>query len=124
MSRPGDLVAPDERGLACASGGFHVDPWEPVPLAIVTHAHADHARPGSARYVTAQDGVDILRARLGPEARIDGLAHGEALKLGDTRVSLHPSGHVRGACQVLVERAGERWLVTGDYKRDPDPTCE
>ena len=43
--------------------------------------------------------------------------------LGDTRVSFHPAGHILGSSQVRVERAGEVWVVSGDYKRQADPTC-
>jgi putative mRNA 3-end processing factor len=38
-------------------------------------------------------------------------------------VSLHPAGHVLGSAQVRVEAEGAVWIVTGDYKRAPDPTC-
>jgi len=30
---------------------------------------------------------------------------------------------VLGSAQILLEHAGERVVVTGDYKRRPDPTC-
>ncbi|MFW5634959.1 MAG: ligase-associated DNA damage response exonuclease, partial [Erythrobacter sp.] len=34
-----------------------------------------------------------------------------------------PAGHVLGSAQILLEHAGERVVITGDYKRRPDPTC-
>jgi putative mRNA 3-end processing factor len=113
------------RGLACAPGGFHVDPWEPVPLAVITHAHADHARPGSGAYLCAEPGVALLRRRLGADAVIRGVPCGERVALGDrgTIVSFHPAGHILGSTQVRVEHEGQVWVVTGDYKRQPDPTC-
>jgi putative mRNA 3-end processing factor len=118
-----DLVAISPAGLQCAAGGFHVDPWEPVERAVVTHAHADHARPGSAAYLCAEPGVPLLRHRLGPEAEIRGVPYGDRLRLGDAVVSLHPSGHVLGAAQVRIEAGGQVWVVSGDLKRAPDPTC-
>ena len=116
------LIATPE-GLACPRGGFHIDPVAPVDLAIVTHAHADHARPGSRRYVCAAPGAAVLRRRLGPDALIEAWPHGEAHRFGDVEVSLHPAGHVLGAAQVRVSDAHETWVVSGDYKRDADPTC-
>lgn len=108
-------------GLFCPVGGFHVDPWAPVERAIITHAHSDHARPGSASYLTAAEGVEVLRTRL-PGASIEGVPHGEFRDLGGVRVSLHPAGHVLGSAQVRIEHRGEVWVVSGDYKLDPDPT--
>ena len=110
-------------GLYCPAGDFHIDPWRPVPRAVLTHAHADHARAGSARYVAATPGVPLLRARLGADAVIEARAYGESFQLGGATVSLHPAGHILGSAQVRVAVDGEVWVVTGDYKRDPDPTC-
>lgn len=110
-------------GLYCAAGDFYVDPWQPVERAVLTHAHADHARRGSVRYLVAAEGLAIMRYRLGPEARLQTLAYGESLAVNGVRVSLHPAGHILGSAQVRVEHEGEIWVVSGDYKREPDPTC-
>ena len=120
----GELVAPTSRGLYCAAGDFYIDPWQPVERAVITHAHGDHARPGSAAYLAAKRGLPVLQTRLGPEARIEGLAYGEVRDMGGVRISLHPAGHVLGSSQVRIEHGGEVWVVSGDYKLDPDPTCE
>ena len=119
-----NLVEPTSRGLYCSAGDFYIDPWSPVDRAIVTHAHGDHARPGSAHYLSAACGFPVLRTRLGPEAVIEGAAYGEERVINGVRVSLHPAGHVLGSSQVRIEHAGEVWVVSGDYKLDPDPTCE
>lgn len=110
-------------GLFCAAGAFHVDPPGAVDLAIVTHAHGDHARPGATRYVCATPGLPLLRQRLGPDAVIEGWAYGETHRLGDVDVSLHPAGHVLGSAQVRIADGRETWVVSGDYKRQDDPTC-
>lgn len=122
--RTDDLVAITPAGLHCAPGGFHVDPWGPAELALITHAHADHARPGAARYLCAEACAPLLRHRLGPEASVQGVPYGERLTLGSAMVSLHPAGHVLGSAQVRIEERGRVWVVSGDYKRAPDPTCE
>jgi len=112
-----------ENGLYCPSGDFHIDPWGPVDRAVITHAHSDHAQPGSKRYLTAQPGQQLLRARLGEDAAIEPVPYGEPVWLEGVRVSLHPAGHVLGSAQVRVEHRGEVWVVSGDYKVEPDATC-
>lgn len=119
---PDDLLLSTPAGLLCPQGGFHVDPWGPAETAVLTHAHADHARPGARSYLCAEPCVPLLR-RLGPEARIRGVPYGERIALGSVTVSLHPAGHVLGSAQVRIEHAGRVWLVSGDFKRAPDPTC-
>lgn len=110
-------------GLYCPDGDFTVDPWKPVDRAIVTHAHADHARWGMGRYLCAEDGAGVLRLRLGESARIDTVRYGEPISLGGVTVSLHPAGHILGSTQIRIERAGEVAVVSGDYKAEPDRTC-
>jgi putative mRNA 3-end processing factor len=119
-----DLITVTDRGLYCPAGGFHVDPWRPVPVAVVTHAHADHARVGSALYHAAASGVGLLRRRLGDEATLIGHAFGEPFRLGDATVSLHPAGHVLGSAQVRIEAEGQVWVISGDYKRERDGSAE
>ena len=119
----GDLLTSTPAGLFCEPGGFHVDPWLPVPVAIVTHAHGDHARPGSGRYICAAPGAELLRRRVGDDARIRAVPYGERVEQGAVVFSFHPAGHVLGSAQVRIEGAGATWVVTGDFKRQADPTC-
>ena len=111
-----DLLISTSAGLYCPAGDFFVDPWSPVRKAIITHAHADHASPGSQEYLTASDGRQVLQTRLGSDASIQSIGYGERLTLGMTTVSLHPAGHILGSAQVRIKRGGEVWVVTGDYK--------
>jgi putative mRNA 3-end processing factor len=117
------LLRSDDTGLACESGGFWIDPWRPAPVAVVSHAHSDHARPGSGVYYAARPGVELLRRRIGSDADIRPLEYAEPIDFGPVRVSLHPAGHVLGSAQVRVEHAGEVWVFSGDYKRATDPTA-
>ena len=110
--------------MYCEAGGFYIDPWLPVERAVITHAHGDHLRFGSTQYYLAAAGTRVARHRLSPDAAITPLHYGESIDLGRTRVSLHPAGHILGSAQVRVECGGQVWVVSGDYKRDPDPTCE
>lgn len=116
------MIESTDSGLYCRAGDFYIDPWQPVQRAIVTHAHADHARPGSAAYLCAAPGLPVMRQRLG-DAVIETLAYAEPRVIGGTRVSFHPAGHILGSAQVRIEYGGEVWVVSGDYKRAADPTC-
>ena len=118
-----DLLTVTDAGLYCAQGDFYIDPWRRVPRAIITHAHADHARSGCGRYLCAAPGTLVLRSRVGSAAPIDSLRHGETLSINGVEVSLHPAGHVLGSAQVRLSHGGTTWVVTGDYKLEADPTC-
>lgn len=118
-----ELLELTPEGLYCRAGDFHVDPWRPVPRAVVTHGHADHARAGMGVVHAATPGLGLLRWRLGDAQALSGHAYGESFVLGGARVSLHPAGHVLGSAQVRIEVDGRVWVVSGDYKRDDDPTC-
>ena len=110
-------------GLYCRDGDFYIDPWRPVKKAIVTHAHADHARIGSQTYLCAREGKGLLQSRLGHEATIEAHEYGEILTINAVRLSLHPAGHILGSAQIRIEKDGYICVVSGDYKTDADPTC-
>lgn len=111
-----------DEGLYCEAGRFHIDPWAAVPRAVITHAHGDHVAWGCGAYLASEDGAALLRLRLGG-VPVDTIPYGETRLIDGVRVSLHPAGHILGSVQVRVEHAGEVWVVSGDYKTDPDPTC-
>ena len=119
----GDLIEVTKRGLYCSKGDLFIDPWGKTDLALITHAHADHARPGAKRYVATKASEPILRARLGADINLQTVDYGEKLKFGDAWVSFHPAGHVLGSAQIRVEHGKDVWVVSGDYKRASDPTC-
>ena len=114
-----DLIAPTDRGLYCEAGDFYIDPWRPVARAVITHAHADHARFGSDLYVCHPLTAPILKKRLGDVA-IETAAYGEILTRNGVAISLHPAGHVLGSAQVRVAQGGEVWVASGDYKTEAD----
>jgi len=123
--RAEDLLRPTEAGLYCPPGDFHVDPVRPVPRALITHAHADHARPGHGAVLATRETLDIMALRHGTERSGSGqpVDLGRAIDMGGVRVAFHPAGHVLGSAQIAVEAEGTRIVVTGDYKRGSDPTC-
>jgi putative mRNA 3-end processing factor len=114
-----------DAGLYCVPGGFHIDPSRRVPRAVITHAHSDHARGGHEAVLATAETLALMRLRLGPEAGgvQQAAVYGESLRMGDVSITLVPAGHVLGSAQVLLEHAGQRVVVSGDYKRRSDPTC-
>ncbi len=119
-----DLVVSSELGLYCPFGDFFIDPLRPVHRALVTHGHSDHARRGSKEYLTQENGVGILKERLGRNQSISGIPYNQEIRIKDAIVSFHPAGHILGSSQIRIEVNGEVWVVSGDYKTTPDPTCE
>ncbi len=124
MGLDAPLLEMREAGLYCPRGDFYIDPWSPVERAVITHAHADHARVGSLNYLCATTCAPILRARLGPDITVQTLAYDSPLNIGSLKVSLHPAGHILGSAQIKVDLNGYSWVVSGDYKLAPDRTNE
>ncbi|MEO7336153.1 MAG: ligase-associated DNA damage response exonuclease [Caldimonas sp.] len=126
-----DLVVSRPEGLYCPPGDFYIDPWRPVDRAVITHAHADHARRGHAHYLAAAPAEGVLRARLGADIDLQPLAYGETIDHFGVKVSLHPAGHVLGSAQVRLEHGGRVWVASGDYyvagstddAREDNQTC-
>ena len=118
-----EVITFTERGIYCPAGDFYIDPWRPVGRAVITHGHADHARPGMGHYLATHAALPVMRLRLGAIAA-QGLNYGETCQIGAARVSLHPAGHVPGSAQVRVEVGGEVWVVSGDYKVEADGVSE
>ena len=117
------LIRPEPSGLYCEKGDFFIDPTRKVDRAVITHAHSDHARRGSERYLCSKPCESLLRSRLGKNLSIQALTYGATTHINGVKISLHPAGHILGSSQVRVEYQGEVWVVSGDYKLQEDPTC-
>lgn len=122
---PSSWLYPTPQGLWCEPGGFFIDPARPVDRAVITHGHSDHARPGHAAVLATPETLAIMRTRLreGAGGALEPLAYGETRRVGEVEVSLHPAGHILGSAQVKLVHKGTCVVVSGDYKRAPDPTC-
>jgi putative mRNA 3-end processing factor len=122
-----DLVIERPQGLYCPPGDFYIDPWRPVDRAVITHAHADHARAGHRHVLATAISEGVLRSRLGANLPFQGLAYGETVLHHGVRISLHPAGHVLGSAQVRLEHGGRVWVASGDYflsaHDERNPTC-
>ncbi|WP_417515768.1 ligase-associated DNA damage response exonuclease [Minwuia sp.] len=112
-------------GLYCRPGGFFIDPHRPVDKAVLTHGHADHTRPGNHTILATPETVAIAESRYEGRAwdKVQTLKYGQSLTVGDVSVRLVPAGHILGSAQVVMDWRGQRIIVSGDYKRRPDPTC-
>ncbi|MGH6717056.1 MAG: ligase-associated DNA damage response exonuclease, partial [Bradyrhizobium sp.] len=123
--RPQDILMPVAAGLCCKTGGFHIDPVRPVPRAVITHGHSDHARAGHGAVLATQETLDIMRLRYGDDfaGSTQAIRYGEEVRLGDVCVMLYPAGHVLGSAQVAVTCKDIRIVASGDYKDARDPTC-
>src|SRR5438105_10557110 len=125
MLRPESWIRVTPAGLYCQPGDFHIDPLRPVARAVITHGHGDHARPGNEAVLATSETIAIMRARYGELAggALQPAGYGERVALGDVSVSLVPAGHILGSAQAVIDYRGSRVVVSGDYKRRPDPTC-
>jgi putative mRNA 3-end processing factor len=123
MADTQELLELRPEGLYCPAADVYIDPWRPVGRAIITHAHADHARRGHGAYLAHEASAPLLRARLGNDIALQTLPYGERLRLRGVEVSLHPAGHVLGSAQVRLAHGGQVWVVSGDYRVEPDGTC-
>ena len=118
-----DWLIPQPQGLYLAPADAWIDPSRAVARALVTHGHADHARPGHGAVLATPETLAIMAARFGEQPGAQPLRHGERLMLGGVEVSFHPAGHVLGSAQIRLRHKGRRVVISGDYKRRPDPTA-
>ncbi|MBL7941077.1 MAG: ligase-associated DNA damage response exonuclease [Flavobacteriales bacterium] len=118
------LLTFSPQGIYCARAGVHIDPWRGVERAIITHAHSDHARGGSSRYLAHPTTKKLMHARIGNDLVIDTLRPGQSGTINGVKFSFHPAGHIPGSVQVRVEYKGEVWVASGDHKRQEDGISE
>lgn len=122
MARAGAWVEPHREGLYIPAADAWIDPAVSRARALITHGHADHARGGHGHVLATPETLAIMAVRYGPQNG-QPIAYGETIRLGDVAVRFVPAGHVLGSAQIVLEKGGERIVVSGDYKRRPDPTC-
>ena len=123
--QPAQILHPRPEGLYCPQADLYIDPVKPVARALITHGHSDHARWGHGAVLATPETLAIMEARYGPQFAIStqALAYGERIDIKGVSFSLHYAGHVLGSAQAAVEYGGVRIVVSGDYKRQLDPTC-
>ena len=126
MPHPDTWLRVTPKGLYCEPGDFYVDPLAAVGRAVITHAHSDHARPGHRAVLASAETLAFMDVRMGQGRSGEtqqALGYGDPIQIGGVRLWMEPAGHVLGSAQVAMEWRGSRAVVSGDYKRQPDPTC-
>ncbi len=126
MSHPRQWLTIKKEGLYCIPGGFYIDPVYPVSHAIITHSHGDHARSGHQQVIAHSATIAIMQVRYGQDCaqKMISLPYFERIEVNQTVIYLLPAGHILGSAQIVIEYEGTRLIISGDYKRTWDPTCE
>ena len=121
-----DFVYFDTNGLYCKYGGFYLDPFQPVKIAVISHAHADHAVSNNQTIYSTEATFAFMKLRYGKNAAAINhiISYGRPFSIGGVKIVLISAGHMLGSAQILMEFEGIRYLYTGDYKLQPDATCE
>ncbi|MES2457158.1 MAG: MBL fold metallo-hydrolase [Bacteroidota bacterium] len=121
-----DFIVIDKVGLYCRYGEFYLDPKEPVKCAVISHAHGDHAVGGNIEVHCTEATALFMKHRYrkfaGENFHIR--TYQQAFELNGVRITFLPAGHMLGSAMVLMEYQDTRYLYTGDYKLQPDKTCE
>lgn len=108
-----------DRGTFLPECNLWLDPRGTRPFAFVSHAHSDHTGHHQ-RTILTDATAKFMRARLGWSGKVQHvLQYGEERNFGAFKATLLPAGHVLGSAQILIEKAGERLLYTGDFKLRP-----
>ncbi len=113
-----------KKGIYCPQADVYIDPWRPVPRALITHGHSDHARWGHDYYLCTHSAKPVIRYRLGQTINIESIEYGQDISINGVKVSFHPAGHIIGSAQIRLEYKGEIWVVSGDYKTEDDGLSE
>src|SRR5690349_20152413 len=122
MARLGSWIESHPEGIYVRPADAWIDPSQPKPKALITHGHSDHARGGHGAVLATRETLAIMEVRCGPQ-NDQSAAYDECIRVGEVDVSFVPAGHVLGSAQIVLQHRGEKIVVSGDYKRRPDPTC-
>ncbi len=126
MTHPSQWLEIKKEGLYCIPGQFYIDPVTPVAKAVITHAHGDHAQAGHLMVIAQSLTIGIMQIRYGENfaQKHQSLNYYERIELNQVVIYLLPAGHILGSAQIVIEYSGARLIISGDYKRAFDPTCE
>ena len=118
-----NLIRKENGGIICGHGDFWIDPTRPVKRALITHAHFDHISFGCEEYICSPETSALLKQRIGNKIKVKSYGYDESFKINGIKISFYPSGHILGSSQIKLEGGNEKWLITGDFKRQIDETC-
>jgi len=126
MNIKDDFLSFNINGLYCKYGDFYLDPKQPIEKAVISHAHADHAISGNNEVFCTEPTAAFMQLRYGKNsARVFNIVgYYQSFDIRDVKITFISAGHMLGSAQVLMEYEGVKYLYTGDYKIQPDATCE
>jgi putative mRNA 3-end processing factor len=111
-------------GIYCPAAGVYLDPWKPVPKALITHGHSDHASSGHGSYLCTTSAAPVIKHRLNLSGNIQTVDYNKPVYINGVEFSFHPAGHILGSAQIRVAYKGETWVFSGDYKIENDGISE
>jgi putative mRNA 3-end processing factor len=120
LNKKSKLISFTDKGLYCRQADVYIDPWKPVKKALLTHGHADHARPGSNHYLSTDEAAPVIRYRLGNHINLQTVPYNKKIIINGVEISFHPAGHIIGSAQISIAYKGEIWVISGDYKLEDD----
>ena len=121
-----DFITLNKTGLYCSYGDFYLDPQEPVYNAVISHAHGDHAVSGNQNVYCTKPTQLFMQHRYKKFAasNFEIVIYHQSFNVNGVKITFYPAGHILGSAMVLMEYQNVRYLYTGDYKVEPDETCE
>src|SRR5688572_12688334 len=119
-----DLLEFTGNGIYCPLADVYLDPWKPVPKALVSHGHSDHASWGHGSYLCTTSAAPVIKHRLNLSGNIQAIDYGKPVIINGVQFSFHPAGHIPGSAQIRVAHHGEVWVFSGDYKLESDGISE
>lgn len=102
-----------------------IDPQQAVSIAVISHAHGDHAvsghrivhcTPATAKLMTAR------YRRFAEEVHVHPFY--EKFDISGTTFFFAPAGHMLGAAQICWERNDKRIVYTGDFQTGDNPVTD
>ena len=126
MNIKDDFLSININGLYCKYGDFYLDPKQPVEKAVISHAHADHAVSGNNEVFCTEATAAFMQLRYGKNSAkvFNIVGYHQPFVISGVIITFISAGHMLGSAQVLMEYEGAKYLYTGDYKIQPDATCD
>jgi DNA ligase-1 len=112
-----------ERGVYLPNENLWLDPWDPKPLAFVSHAHSDHIAAHDEIIVSART-ARLMQARLPGQRHEHVLEFGQKHNVRGLEITLLPAGHIFGSAQSFLQTDTGSLLYTGDFKLRPGRSAE
>lgn len=121
-----NFISKTTSGLYCKAGDFYIDPRKAVDIALVSHAHGDHAVPANIKVYCTEPTQSFMIHRHGQRSHSEFIKvnFGESFFINEVKITFYPAGHILGSAQILMENEGLRYLYTGDFKTQADESCE